>query len=214
MTSTRFPIAVLISGGGSNLQALIDACSAPNFPASIALVLSNNPNAKGLERASLAHIPTCIITHHDFATREAFDQAMIEAIAPYQPQLICLAGFMRLLSPIFVNHWHNKLINIHPSLLPSFKGAHAQRDALHYGATITGATIHFVRQAMDHGPIIAQGAVPILGNDDETTLKQRILSMEHQLYPQAVRWIAEGHLTIEGDKITRHSNMNAFYFLS
>ena len=188
----KLPIAVLISGNGSNLQALIDACAEESFPARIVMVLSNKSNAYGLVRASEAGIPTHIISHKDFPTREAFDRAMDAVLVESGATLVCMAGFMRLLTAWFVERWHNKLINIHPSLLPSFKGLHAQQQALDAGVKVAGCTVHFVRPEMDSGPIIIQGSVTVHPDDTEDTLAARILIVEHQCYPQAVRMIAEG----------------------
>lgn len=197
----KLPIAVLISGNGSNLQALIDACNDPAFPARICLVFSNKETAYGLTRATQAGIPTQILNHKDFPSREAFDQAMHNILAESEAELVCMAGFMRLLSPWFVEQWHNRLVNIHPSLLPSFKGLHAQAQALEAGVKIAGCTVHYVRQEMDSGPIITQGAVPTYPTDTEESLVARILTVEHQCYPLAVKLIAEKKVTIEGDRL-------------
>lgn len=188
----KLPIAVLISGNGSNLQALIDACAEESFPARIMLVLSNKSSAYGLERAKKAGIPTHIISHKDYSTREDFDCAMDKVLTESDIALVCMAGFMRLLTPWFVERWHNRLINIHPSLLPSFKGLHAQQQALDAGVTIAGCTVHFVRPEMDSGPIIIQGSVEVLPDDTADTLTTRILTVEHQCYPQAIKMIADG----------------------
>lgn len=179
-------IAVLISGSGSNLQALIDASRDPGYPADIVLVISNKPEAYGLVRAQQAGITTKVINHKDYATREAFDDALHEALAQHQVELVCLAGFMRLLTPEFVNKWPQKMLNIHPSLLPDFKGAHAIRDALAAGAKETGCTVHYVVPEMDAGPIILQARVPVLADDTEESLAERIHAQEHIIYPQAL----------------------------
>lgn len=184
-------VGVLISGRGSNLQALIDACATPNFPAKIVAVLSNKPDAYGLERAKKANIPTAIIPHRDYPTREAFDRAMDAKLREMDVEFVCLAGFMRLVTPWFVSQWREKIINIHPSLLPDFKGAHSHRDALAAGAKIHGCTVHYVTEEMDAGPIIAQASVPVLAGDTEETLAARVLEKEHVLYPQALKMIAE-----------------------
>ncbi|MGB0682409.1 MAG: phosphoribosylglycinamide formyltransferase [Magnetovibrionaceae bacterium] len=198
--ASKLRLGVLISGRGSNLQCLIDACADPTFPAEIALVLSNRPGALGLERASKAGIATDVIDHKAYDSREAFDAAVSARLAEAEPGLICLAGFMRLLTDGFVNQWHNKLINIHPSLLPSFKGAHAHRDALAAGVRFSGCTVHYVRPEMDAGPIIAQAVVPVLEGDGEADLAARVLEQEHRIYPLVVRLIAEGRVLIEGPK--------------
>lgn len=194
-------IGVLISGNGSNLQALIDACANPDFPAEIALVIANKPDAYGLTRAKNAGIPAHVLNHKDYSGREAFDAAMHQLLQLHLVDVVCLAGFMRLLSEGFVRDWHNKLLNIHPSLLPSFKGAHAIRDALAAGVKITGCTVHFVRAEMDAGPIITQAAVAVLPQDTQESLAARVLEQEHRCYVQALRWFAEGRLVISDNKV-------------
>jgi formyltetrahydrofolate-dependent phosphoribosylglycinamide formyltransferase len=180
-------VAVLISGSGSNLQALIDACQASDYPAEIVLVISNKETAYGITRAANAKIPAHIIRHVDFPTREEFDAAMDEVLQQYNVEIICLAGFMRLLSAGFVQKWAGKMLNIHPSLLPNFKGAHAVRDALAAGAKESGCTVHLVSEEVDAGEIIAQSKVTVLADDIEETLHQRIHEQEHILYPLALR---------------------------
>ncbi len=197
---SKLKIAVLISGGGTNLQALIDACKQPDYPAEIALVISNRTDAYGLKRAEEAHIPTKIINHKDFSSREKFDAQMDKEISSYGVELICLAGFMRLLSDEFVTKWFGKMINIHPSLLPAFKGADANSDAVAYGVKISGCTVHFVSTEMDSGPIILQRTVPVLNDDDRDALAARVLEQEHLAYPEAVRLIAEEKVVIDGYK--------------
>jgi len=192
---------VLISGRGSNLQALIDACAEPAFPAEIALVLSNQADAFGLERARRAGIPAEVIHHRDFAGKAAFEAAMDEVLRAAGVELLCLAGFMRLLSAEFVDRWHDRLINIHPSLLPSFKGLDTHARALAAGVRFAGCTVHFVRPAMDEGPIIVQGVVPVLPDDDEHSLADRVLTVEHRCYPLALRLIAEGRVRIENERV-------------
>jgi len=189
-------LAVLISGRGSNLQALIDACAEEAFPAEIALVLSNKADAYGLERAAKAGIPTVALSHKNFADRESFDAAMSEKIEESGAELVCLAGFMRLLSDGFVRQWRDRLINIHPSLLPAFKGLHVHERTIEEGARFSGCTVHFVRPAMDEGPIISQAVVPVLADDTPDALAARILEQEHVLYPLAVRLIAEGRVRV------------------
>ena len=193
-------LAVLISGRGSNLQSLIDACADDAFPASITLVMSNKADAYGLERARDAGLATKALSHKDFEDRTTFDAAMTEIIEESGADMVCLAGFMRLLSDEFVHHWRDRLINIHPSLLPSFKGLHVHERAIEAGARFSGCTVHYVRPAMDEGPIIAQAVVPILQNDTPDDLAARILAQEHTIYPLAVKLIAEGRVKIRGDR--------------
>jgi len=180
-------VAVLISGSGSNLQALIDACQTTDYPAEIVLVISNKETAYGITRAANAKIPAHIIRHVDYPTREEFDAAMNEVLQQYNVEIICLAGFMRLLSAGFVQKWAGKMLNIHPSLLPNFKGAHAVADALAAGAKESGCTVHLVSEEVDAGEIITQSKVPILAGDIEEILHQRIHEQEHILYPLALK---------------------------
>jgi phosphoribosylglycinamide formyltransferase-1 len=188
----KTPIAVLISGNGSNLQALMDACATTDFPARIALVISNKPGAYGLTRARNAGIATQVIEHTHYASREAFDEALHAALMQSGAQLVCLAGFMRLLTPGFVARWRGRLINIHPSLLPKFKGAHAIADALAAGETVTGCTVHYVAEEMDAGEVIARAEVPILPGDTLESLSARIHAEEHRIYVEAVRRLVVG----------------------
>jgi phosphoribosylglycinamide formyltransferase-1 len=197
----KLKVAVLISGSGTNLQALIDACSAADYPAEIVLVLSNKATAYGLERAQKAGIETKVINHKDYASREAFDKQMDVAIRESGAEFVCMAGFMRLLSEWFVDQWHNKLINIHPSLLPSFKGIDGQKQALEAGVKLAGCTVHFVRKEMDAGPIIVQAAVPVLSDDTVESLSARILTKEHESYPEALRLVASGEAKVVGEKV-------------
>ena len=180
-------VAVLISGNGSNLQALIDAARDPTYPARIVLVISNQADAYGLTRARNAHIPAVVINHKSFAGREEFDRAMDGEMKSHGIDYICLAGFMRLLSAWFVGQWKNRMLNIHPSLLPDFKGTHAVRDALQAGVKETGCTVHVVTEELDSGPAILQGRVPVLPGDTQETLHQRIHDQEHKIYPQALK---------------------------
>jgi phosphoribosylglycinamide formyltransferase-1 len=189
---------VLISGRGSNLQALLDACAEPGFPAEIVLVISNIAGAYGLERAKLAGVPSLVIDHKAYPTREAFDADMDKAIRAAGAELICLAGFMRLLSQGFSEAWNGKMINVHPALLPSFKGLHTHRKALDAGVKLHGCTVHFVTPELDDGPIIVQAAVPVLSTDDEDSLAHRVLEQEHKAYPLALKLVAEGRVTVEG----------------
>jgi phosphoribosylglycinamide formyltransferase-1 len=200
MATSPLKVGVLISGRGSNLQALIDACADPAFPAEIVLVLSNKADAYGLSRAEKAGIPTTVIRHRDYPDRSSFDTAVDAALRGAGVDFVCLAGFMRLLSEEFVNGWLDRLINIHPSLLPAFKGLDTHQRALDAGVKITGCTVHFVRPAMDDGPIIAQAAVPVLTGDDADRLADRILACEHQIYPLALKLVAEGKVRVENGK--------------
>ncbi|WP_188260573.1 phosphoribosylglycinamide formyltransferase [Azospirillum tabaci] len=202
LTASGLKVGVLISGRGSNLQALIDACAAPDFPADIALVLSNKADAYGLERAASAGVPVAVVSHRDFpGDKRAFEEAMDARLRDAGVELVCLAGFMRLLSPWFVERWHDRMINIHPSLLPSFKGLDTHQRALDAGVRFHGCTVHYVRTEMDEGPIIAQAAVPVLPGDDADRLSARVLEAEHRLYPQALRLIAEGRARVEDGRV-------------
>jgi phosphoribosylglycinamide formyltransferase-1 len=193
-------IAVLISGRGSNLQALIDADDGNDWTADIVLVISNIPGAQGLERAEKAGIQTTVIDHQEFGDRETFDAAMTKAIEATAADLVCLAGFMRILSMPFIDHWRNRLINIHPSRLPAFKGLDVHQRVLNAGELITGCTVHFVRDDMDTGPIITQASVPVHDGDDADILAARVLEQEHLIYPEAVRLIAQGRVTVDGEQ--------------
>jgi len=192
---------VLISGTGTNLQAIIDRVADGSLDCRIALVISNRAQAAGLERARRAAIPTRVIDHHEFATSEAFDGALADALRAAGVELLVLAGFDRLITRVLLDAFPNRIVNVHPALLPAFKGLHAQRQALAYGARITGATVHFVDEAEDHGPIILQGAILVAPDDTEETLAQRILELEHRLYPAAIQLFAQGRLVIEGRRV-------------
>ncbi len=194
-------IAVLISGRGSNLQSLIDAAAAEELGAEIALVVSNVPDAPGLERAAKAGIPTETVDHRDFEGREPFEDALHAALSGRSIELVCLAGFMRLLTGSFVGKWRDRLINIHPSILPAFKGLHTHERAIEAGVRFSGCTVHFVTPEMDDGPIIAQAVVPVLQGDTPGDLAARILAEEHKLYPLAVRLIAEGRAKVVGNRV-------------
>jgi phosphoribosylglycinamide formyltransferase-1 len=191
----RIKTAILISGRGSNMQALVDAAKNPNYPAEIALIISNKENALGLEFAKQNGIKHVVINHKDFASREDFDRKMAEIIDENNCEVICLAGFMRLLSPWFVNKYQNRMINIHPSLLPAFKGEKAVVDALNYGVKIAGCTVHFVTEEMDAGPIIKQAAVEVIDGDTLETLAARILKQEHIIYPESLAIISNNILS-------------------
>ncbi len=190
MTTAKKQVVVLISGGGSNLQALLDACEHPDFPAEIAGVISNKPDAYGLTRAENADISTAVLSHKDFGSREAFDEALHEIIMMFNPDIVCLAGFMRLLTPEFVGKWDKKMINVHPSLLPKYKGLHTHQRAIDAGDAEGGCTVHYVVPEMDAGPIIAQEAVPIKDGDTADILAKRVLKAEHKIYVEALKKIA------------------------
>jgi phosphoribosylglycinamide formyltransferase 1 len=196
-------IAVLISGRGSNLQALIDAVSDGRLHAEIAVVISNRADAQGLERARAANIDTLTIPHRDFPTRDAFEAVLVRELRARDVSLICLAGFMRLLGPTFLDAFPNRILNIHPSLLPAFPGVDAQRQAWDHGAKIAGATVHFVTGELDGGPIITQRAIPVLDDDTPETLAARILDVEHRIYPEAVGLVLDGGWTIDGRRFCR-----------
>ncbi len=200
--AARKRVAVLISGRGSNLQSLLDAAADPGYPAQIALVLSNRADAYGLERARAAGVPTAVVDHRAYGDRDAFDAAVEHALLAAACELICLAGFMRILTPGFVNRWPNRILNIHPSLLPSFTGLNVQRRAIEAGATIAGCTVHIVTPDLDAGPIVAQAAVPVLADDTEASLSARILEQEHRLYPAALAWMAAGRVRVAGNRAT------------
>lgn len=193
-------VGVLISGRGSNLRALIDGCAGGKIPAEIVLVISNRPEAAGLDHARRANIPTRIIDHRQFADRASFDTEMTDALRAAGVELLCLAGFMRLLSPGFVATWRNRMINIHPSLLPAFPGLDTHARALAAGVRFAGCTVHFVRDETDTGPIIVQAAVPVLPDDTEASLAARVLEAEHRAYPLALRLVAEGRVRVEGER--------------
>ena len=198
--SAKTRVGVLISGRGSNLQALIDAAKDPDYPAELVLVISNVPDVQGLDRAEEAGIPTCTINHKDFPSREAFEAALNDALDGAGVELLCNAGFMRLLTESFVSRWLNRHLNIHPSLLPAFKGLDTHARVLDAGARVSGCTVHFVRAAMDDGPIVAQAAVPVLPDDTEDDLAARVLAAEHRLYPHALRLVATGQVRVDGER--------------
>ncbi|MET0026981.1 MAG: phosphoribosylglycinamide formyltransferase [Candidatus Thiodiazotropha sp.] len=195
-TPFRLRLVVLISGSGSNLQAIIDAIQAGNLPARIAAVISNRPDVKGLERARQAGIETRVLDHRDYPDRDTYDQALIEVIDRYEPGLVVLAGFMRILTEDFVRHYAGRMFNIHPSLLPKYTGLHTHRRAIEAGDRLHGASIHFVTEKLDGGPLVAQAQVPIEAGDDEQRLAARVLEREHRLYPLTIRWFAEQRLTM------------------
>ncbi|WP_346897753.1 phosphoribosylglycinamide formyltransferase [uncultured Roseibium sp.] len=198
----RKKIAVLISGRGSNMASLISACMDPAYPAEITLVISNRPGAAGLERAAEFGIETATVDHTEFPRdREAFERVLNEKLKQHGIEFVALAGFMRLLSPWFVTQWRERLINIHPALLPSFKGLHTHERALEEGVKLHGATVHFVSAEMDDGPIIIQGAVPVLDGDTPDTLGARVLAVEHQIYPKALELVASGQAKVKDQRV-------------
>jgi len=201
VSAARKSTAVLISGRGSNMQALLDAARNPDFPARIVRVISNVWDAAGLKRAEAAGIATSVIDHRSFKGRPAFDAALDQALREDGIELVCLAGFMRLLTADFVNGWRDRMINIHPSLLPAFPGLDTHARALAAGVRFTGCTVHFVRPTMDEGPIIVQAAVPVLRGDDEATLAARVLAAEHKAYPLALRLVASGRARVVDDRV-------------
>jgi phosphoribosylglycinamide formyltransferase 1 len=194
-------VGVLVSGGGTNLQALLDASASADFPASISVVLSNNPAAYALERARKAGVATAVIEHKAFAQRAAFEAALVEQLRRHEVDVVCLAGFMRILGGDFLRAFPGKVLNIHPALLPAFPGLHAARQALEHGAKLAGCTVHFVDEGTDTGPIVIQAAVPVLSGDDEAALSARIQLQEHRIYPLALRWLAEGRISVTGRRI-------------
>jgi phosphoribosylglycinamide formyltransferase 1 len=197
----RRRVGVLISGRGSNLQALIDAAGAPDYPAEIVAVISNRPDAYGLERARLAGIPASVVDHKKYNTRKDFDAALDAALQDAGCELLCSAGFMRLLTPGFVEAWRDRQLNIHPSLLPAFRGLNPHERALAMGVRITGATVHIVRAEMDAGPIVLQAAVPVLAKDSADSLAARVLEAEHIIYPRALALIASGQAWVDGETV-------------
>ena len=201
MSGARLRVGVLISGRGSNMQALIEACVVPSFPAEIALVLSNEPGAAGLRRAADAGIATDVLDHRGFnKDRPAFERALAARLEAAGVQFVCLAGFMRLLTGTFVDRWRDRVINIHPSILPAFRGLDTHKRALETGVRLHGCTVHFVRAAMDDGPIIVQAAVPVLPGDSEAALAGRVLAAEHRCYPLALRLCAEKRVRVENER--------------
>ncbi len=197
----RLRTAVLISGRGSNMRALLDACAPPDAPAEIVLVISNVAGAGGLERAAGAGVAAEIIDHRQFSGRTPFERALTERLERAEVGLVCLAGFMRLLTPGFVEHWRDRLINIHPSLLPAYKGLDTHARALADGVRITGCTVHFVRPDMDAGPIIVQAAVPVHPGDDADSLAARVLTAEHEIYPLALALVASGRARVIDERV-------------
>jgi phosphoribosylglycinamide formyltransferase 1 len=199
--ASPLPLGILASGSGTNLQAIIDAIEDGRVPAEIRVVVSNRPNAKALERAERHEIPTEVVDHKGFSSREAFDAHVVGVLRDKDVELVCLAGFDRLLSPVFIRAFPERILNIHPALLPAFPGLHAQRQALEYGVRIAGCTVHIVDEQTDHGPIVIQAAVPIYSDDTVDTVTERILAEEHRIYPEAICLVAEGKVRVEGRRI-------------
>jgi len=197
----KLPIAVLISGSGTNLQSIIDAIAANRLDAKIEVVLSNRADAFGLVRAKDHGIPSEVLDHKSFPSREAYDQAIVDLLRARGVKLVALAGFMRLLSPVFVAAFSNRIMNIHPALLPSFPGLHVQKKALEHGVRFSGCTVHFVNEECDEGPIIIQAVVPVFPDDTEEQLAERILKQEHRIYPRAIQLYAQGRLHVVGRKV-------------
>jgi phosphoribosylglycinamide formyltransferase-1 len=198
---TKLKTAVLISGRGSNMEALIQACAQPDYPAEIVLVLANVPDAVGIEHAKAAGVPVAVIPHRNYDTRDAFDSAVDARLREAQADLVCLAGFMRILTEPFVRKWQGRLINIHPSLLPSFKGTEVHEQAIDAGVRISGCTVHYVTPELDSGLAIAQAAVPVHADDNAERLAERVLLAEHKLYPLALRLIAEGRVQLYNGRV-------------
>ena len=196
-------IVILISGRGSNMEAIVEACAAQAWPARVAAVISNRADAAGLDYAAARGIATAVVEHRTYADREGFDAALAQAIDAHAPDLVVLAGFMRILTAGFVQRYAGRLLNIHPSLLPAFTGLHTHRRAIEAGCKLAGATVHYVTAELDHGPIVAQAAVPVLPDDTEQTLAARVLASEHRLYPMAVRWAVEGALQVDANGVVR-----------
>lgn len=198
-------IVILISGRGSNMEAIVQACAQQNWSARIAAVISNKAAAGGLEFAASHGIATAVVDHKQFDSREAFDTELARVIDSYQPDLVVLAGFMRILTEGFVRHYDGRLLNIHPSLLPAFPGLHTHERAIEAGCKLAGATVHLVTPELDHGPIVIQAAVPVLVGDTGDTLSARVLKQEHQIYPRAVRWFVDGDLSVADGRVTHQT---------
>ncbi|MBN2844621.1 MAG: phosphoribosylglycinamide formyltransferase [Deltaproteobacteria bacterium] len=201
MEKKKLSLGVLVSGSGSNLQSIIDSIESGILHASIEIVVSNNPDAFALERAKKHHLESIVIDHAEFASREDFDQRMVDVLTSHSVDLVVMAGFMRILSTLFLRSFPMRIINIHPALLPSFQGLHAQKKAFDYGVKFSGCTVHFADEGVDTGPIIIQSVVPVYDDDTEESLQKRILKEEHRIYPQAIQLIAEGKIEIAGRKV-------------
>jgi phosphoribosylglycinamide formyltransferase 1 len=195
-------IVILISGRGSNMEAIVRACASEGWDARIAAVVSNRPDAAGLAFAAERGIATAVVDHKGFADRDGFDAELARVVQAFEPDVVVLAGFMRILTPAFVQRFEGRMLNVHPSLLPAFTGLHTHRRAIEAGCKLAGATVHFVTAELDHGPIVLQAVVPVLPGDTEATLSARVLSREHAIYPRAVRWVVEGVLREEAGVVT------------
>ncbi|WP_294638507.1 phosphoribosylglycinamide formyltransferase [uncultured Aquabacterium sp.] len=195
-------IVILISGRGSNMEAIVNACAAEHWPARVAAVISNRPEAGGLAFAAARGIATAVVDHKQYDSREAFDAELARVVDGFSPDVVVLAGFMRILTPEFVRRFEGRMLNVHPSLLPAFPGLHTHARAIEAGCKLAGATVHFVTAELDHGPIVAQAAVPVLPDDTPDLLSARVLKQEHQIYPQAVRWMVEGSLKLADGRVT------------
>lgn len=196
-------IVILISGRGSNMQALVQACKAERWDAEVSAVVSNDPAAEGLALARQQGLATEVVNHKAFATRDAFDGALARTIDKHRPDVVAMAGFMRIVGTTFTQHYASRMLNIHPSLLPAFPGLHTHRKALEAGCTVAGASVHFVTPTLDHGPIVMQAAVPVMPDDTEANLAARVLVQEHLIYPRSVRWLLEGKLSVAGHRVTQ-----------
>jgi phosphoribosylglycinamide formyltransferase-1 len=196
-------IVILLSGRGSNMQAIVEACAAEGWPAEVAAVVSNKADAAGLAWAAQRGIATAVVDHRAHPDRETYDAELARVIDGFAPDLLVLAGFMRILSAGFVRHYEGRLLNVHPSLLPAFPGLHTHRRAIEQGCKLAGATVHFVTAELDHGPIVAQAAVPVLPGDDEASLSARVLEREHVIYPLAVRWFVEDRLVLADGRVSQ-----------
>jgi phosphoribosylglycinamide formyltransferase 1 len=199
-------IGVLVSGSGTNLQAILDAQARGDLGAEVRVVISNKAGVRALERAAAAGVPSRVLPHKEFSSRESYDDALVAVLREHRVEIVALAGFMRLVTPRLLEAFPQRVVNIHPSLLPAFPGLHAQRQALEHGARVSGCTVHLVDSGLDSGPIIAQAAVPVLDGDDEAALTARILTEEHRLYPAALRAIAEGRVAVHGRRVVIKSS--------
>jgi phosphoribosylglycinamide formyltransferase 1 len=197
-------VVILISGRGSNMEAIVHACARERWNARIAAVVSNRADAAGLQFAQALGISTAVVNHHNYPDRETFDADLAKTVTSYSPDVVVLAGFMRILTPVFITPFAGRLLNIHPSLLPAFSGLHTHQRALSAGCKVAGATVHFVTPELDHGPILAQAVVPVLAGDTEESLAARVLKQEHLMYPQAVRWLLDGDVSIDAHGIVHH----------
>ncbi|MDQ7031245.1 MAG: phosphoribosylglycinamide formyltransferase [Desulfonauticus sp.] len=194
-------LAVFISGSGSNLQSIINKIEDGSIHAEIKVVVSNNPEAYGLKRAEQHNLHSVVLEHTRFADRQAYERELLRIVRDFKTDYVILAGFMRILSPYFIHEFQNRILNIHPALLPSFPGLHAQAQAADYGVKVAGCTVHFVDEKMDHGPILIQAALPVLPSEDGESLGKRILKWEHKIYPQAISWLAQNRVNLEGRKV-------------